>query len=131
MIILIDQDETIAGFNDRFQELWKQIHPGEILIPTEQYKSFTISEQYPPELKEKIEAIYTSPGFIASLPPIEGSLKAIHEMIHAGHDVRICTAPLRTYKNCVAEKYEWIEKHLGKEFIRRIILTKDKTLIRL
>lgn len=130
MIILVDQDETIAKFNDRFQELWKQLYPKEVLIPLEEYASSRIAEHYPPELQEKVKAVYTSPGFILGLRPVEGSIEAIHEMIRAGHDVRICTAPLGAYQNCLTEKYQWIEKYLGDEFTRRVILTKDKTLIR-
>lgn len=42
----------------------------------------------------------------------------------------ICTAPLSQYENCVLEKYRWVEKHLGRDFVSKIILTRDKTLIR-
>lgn len=30
----------------------------------------------------------------------------------------------------MAEKYLWVEKHLGREATNRLILTKDKTLVR-
>lgn len=36
----------------------------------------------------------------------------------------------RILKNCVLEKYDWVDYYLGREWIRKIILTKDKTLVR-
>ena len=51
-------------------------------------------------------------------------------MLDAGHDVRICTAPLSRFTHCVPEKFQWVEDHLGPEWVARIVLTKDKTLVR-
>lgn len=51
------------------------------------------------------------------------------ELLALGMDVRICTSPLSQFENCVAEKYLWVEKHLGREATNRLILTKDKTLV--
>jgi len=64
------------------------------------------------------------------MEPIEGSLETLREIEMLGISVFICTSPLSQYENCVVEKYRWVEKYLGKEWIGRIILTKDKTLIR-
>ena len=47
-----------------------------------------------------------------------------------GLQVFICTSPLTTYKNCVLEKYQWVEDQLGADWVNRIILTKDKTLVK-
>ncbi|OWK14787.1 NT5C [Cervus elaphus hippelaphus] len=43
--------------------------------------------------------------------------------------VFICTSPLMKYDHCVVEKYRWVEKHLGPQFVERIIVTRDKTVI--
>jgi 5'-nucleotidase len=51
-------------------------------------------------------------------------------MLAAGHDVRICTSPLTRFENCVPEKFLWVQRHLGDDWVQRIILTKDKTLVR-
>jgi len=68
--------------------------------------------------------------FFADLDPIPGAIEAVKEMASEGWDVMFCTAPLRQYRYCVPEKYEWIEKHFGSEWTRRIVMTKDKTLVR-
>jgi 5'-nucleotidase len=54
----------------------------------------------------------------------------LQELLVEGGDVYICTSPLSQYRNCVLEKYEWVEEHLGSDFTKRIILTWDKTLVR-
>jgi 5'-nucleotidase len=51
-------------------------------------------------------------------------------MLDAGHDVRICTAPLSRFTNCVGEKFQWVVNHLGPSWVERIVLTKDKSLVR-
>jgi 5'-nucleotidase len=63
------------------------------------------------------------------LPPITGATEALRALLEQGHDVRICTSPLNQYRNCVPEKYEWIERHLGPEFVTRMIVSKDKTIV--
>ena len=52
------------------------------------------------------------------------------EMESMGLEVFICTSPLSNYQNCVLEKFEWVENHLGSKWVSRIILTKDKTLVK-
>uniref|UniRef100_A0A8K9UU96 Uncharacterized protein n=1 Tax=Oncorhynchus mykiss TaxID=8022 RepID=A0A8K9UU96_ONCMY len=43
--------------------------------------------------------------------------------------VFICTSPIKHYIHCPGEKYAWIEKHLGYDFLDQIILTRDKTVV--
>lgn len=130
MIILIDQDETLADFIGGFSDKWSAKYPEKTAFPTGSYTSPRVLDHYPDEPKDLVESIYTSPGFIFGLNPIEGGIEAIKEMIAEGHDVRICTSPLSSYENCITEKYLWIEKYLGRDFTKKMIVTKDKTLIR-
>jgi 5'-nucleotidase len=62
--------------------------------------------------------------------PVPGAKEALEEMQARGFEVFICSSPLDTYNNCVLEKYEWIEKVLGPTWVKQIILTKDKTIIK-
>ena len=130
MIILVDQDGVLADFEGRFLELWREWYPDEAYAPNEDRTSFQITDAYPPELKDQVEGVYNSLGFILSLPPIAGAVEAIQEMVALGHTVRICTSPLTRYEDCVLEKYAWVEKYFGIDFVRNLILSKDKTFIR-
>ncbi len=130
MIILVDQDGPLASFEKGFLENWRAQFPEEPHIPLEQRTTFYPRDQYPEHLREKVESIYFAKGFYLGLPPTTGAVEAMHELVASGHEIMICTSPLGRYENCVLEKYQWVERHLGKDFINRIVLTRDKTLVR-
>lgn len=130
MMILVDQDGPLANFEGSFLKNWQNSFPKELFIPLEERTTFYMQEQYPTHLTEKVHSIYSSPGFFRNLEPTKGAIEAIKELVKLGHDVRICTSPLSRYEHCVLEKFEWVEKHLGRQFTKRIILTKDKTMVR-
>ena len=73
--------------------------------------------------------VYSQPGFYRDLPAIPGGREALHAMLELGWDVHVCTAPIEQYQNCVAEKFAWVERHLGRDWCRRIVLTSDKTVV--
>ncbi|MFJ1301613.1 5'-3'-deoxyribonucleotidase [Pseudomonadota bacterium AL_CKDN230030165-1A_HGKHYDSX7] len=129
MLILLDQDGVLADFEHAFITAWRERHPDIPPIAFEDRKSFHILEDYPPELRAKAEAIYTAPGFIRNLPPVPGAIEAWRDLNALGLQVGICSSPLRQFENCVAEKYLWIERHLGRAATERLILTRDKTLV--
>src|SRR5258708_7875879 len=111
--ILIDQDGVLADFEAGFLTAWREKYPDRPFIPLDQRTTFYPRDQYPPEYKSDVVGIYTAPGFIKNLPPIEGALQALRQMQNAGHIIRICTSPLSVYQNCVEEKHAWVEEHLG------------------
>lgn len=51
-------------------------------------------------------------------------------LLASGHDVRFCTSHFMEYTHCVFEKFQWVEEHFDASFVDRIVLTRDKTLIR-
>ncbi len=130
MIILIDQDGPLADFRRGFLKKWRTRFPKEFFVPIHKRKSFSVRDDYPEDLRDKVETIYCEPEFYLNLQPVKGSIEAINIMLKLGHDVRICTSPLSRYENCVLEKYQWIEKYFGRDFTKRMILSKDKTIIR-
>ena len=123
-------DGVIADFDGEFLKRWRERHPEKYFIPMGERTSFYVKDQYPDELKPLVVEILTEPGFFRGMMPIEGAGEALLEMENMGLDMFICTSPLSTYQNCVLEKFEWVDAHLGSQWIDRIILTKDKTLIR-
>ena len=130
MQILIDMDGVLADFEQGFLNTYRRLNPDQPYIPLEKRNTFYIDHQYQAELGLKVFPIILRPGFYRSLPPIKGAIEAIKKLEASDHEVFICTSPLSKYKNCVLEKYEWVEEHLGFPFTKKIILAKDKTTVR-
>ena len=129
MLLLVDQDNVLADFTRViYTEMCARGHR-ELAPPPAKQSTYPLEDHYPPELLGELKAIYTAEGFFRSLPPIEGAVQAVKEMVSEGIDVRICTHPIQAYRNCVGEKYEWVERHLGAAFTTRMILTRDKTIV--
>ena len=129
MIVLIDQDNVLADFEQGFRQARVTRHPDIAPVAEPQRKSFQVRDDYPAELRSQVDAIVQSPGFYRNLPPVPGAVQALHEILAEGIHLFICISPLTLYQNCVLEKYQWVEEHLEHEFTERIILTRDKTLV--
>lgn len=130
-IWLVDQDNVLADFDGELYRRMQTRFPEIPSIPFEKRTHFFLSEEYAEVYRDRIKSIKFEKGFILSLPPIEGGLQALQDMLSLGIDVRICTSPLAHYsgyEHCFLEKYEWVERYLGSEWIERVILTRDKTL---
>jgi 5'-nucleotidase len=130
MRILVDMDDVLADFDAEFLKRWRERHPEKMYVPLEERKNFYVKESYPKELQNLVEDIYLEPGFFRNIMPMPGGIDAVKTMAQLGLEVFFCTSPLTAYKNCVLEKYEWVDKHFGPEWINRIVLTKDKTLVK-
>ena len=98
-------------------------------LPINQHRQHFYLHKELPQHAKTLHTIYAEKGFFENLPPIKGAINALHDMLYAGLDVRICTAPINAYRYCVSEKFAWVERHLGHEWTKRIILTKDKTWV--
>ncbi len=130
MRILVDMDGVLADFEQGFFDRWQAMFPHLPAIPTTQRRHPLVQDEYPPDLREQVLSVFRQPGFFRTLPPIPGGREALEAMQAMGVDVWLCTTPLVDYRHCVVEKYAWVEAHLGARWIRRMILTQDKTLVR-
>ncbi|XP_027605387.2 5'(3')-deoxyribonucleotidase, cytosolic type [Pipra filicauda] len=131
--VLVDMDGVLADFEGAVLREFRARFPAEPRVELAERRGFSVREQYRSlreDLEAKVASVYESPGFFLRLDPIPGGLEAMKEMIHMQDtQVFICTSPLRKYEHCIVEKYKWVEKHLGPEFVERIILTRDKTVV--
>jgi 5'-nucleotidase len=130
VIILLDMDGVLADFEQGFVRGWTARFPGQPPLDPRDRRHFSIRDDYPEHQGAMVQADYHAEGFFRDLTPMPGALDAARALVGLGHDVRICTSPLRHYRHCVPEKYEWIDAHLGPEFVNRMIVTRDKTLVR-
>ncbi len=129
-LILVDMDGVLCDFEQAFLEMWRTSFPEKPFIRVSDRLTPYLSDQYPPEEYDNIYTMWQRPRFFANLPEIPGGIAAVKEMDSMGWDVRICTSPMRRYEHCAPEKFEWIEKHFGSDWIEKIIMTRDKTMVR-
>jgi 5'-nucleotidase len=131
MIILVDMDGVIADWEAAFYQKWREAHPEKMYIPLEERKGHYVYTQFPEDHHEDVRSIYRCEGFYRNLLALEGGIEAMLEMKSMGHEVFICTAPMHPrYENCVLEKYHWVNEKLGEEWTSRIVMTRDKTLVK-
>lgn len=130
MRILVDMDGVIADFDQEFLQRWRTRHPDKLYIPLEERTTFYVREQYPDELKSLVTEILLEQDFFEAMIPVPGAKEALEEMAANGLEVFICSSPFTNYKNCVLAKYKWVENYIGPAWVNKIILTKDKTLIK-
>ncbi|MFM7067607.1 MAG: 5' nucleotidase, NT5C type [Gammaproteobacteria bacterium] len=129
MLVLVDQDNVLADFDLAFSDRWRECFPAIPFVGPAARRAFNPVDDLPVEYREAGVELYSSAGFFLGIPPIEGAQAAVHAMLELGWDVRICTSPITRYRHCVAEKFAWVEEHLGSAWVQRIVLTSDKTLV--
>jgi 5'-nucleotidase len=129
MILLVDMDGVIADFEKGHQRM---CHKRRLPLEVEALnrKEWDILEAIPEEFRDYVLDGWHAPGFFRDLPMIEGAYEAMHKLVVMGIDVWICTAPLTNHATCAEEKLAWVRDHLGREFTSKVIITKDKTLVR-
>lgn len=128
--VLVDMDGVLADFDTRFIEIWQKRYPDRPRLDQKNRTSFKIAEEFPVHLQDDIREIFSEPGFYRNLPIVKGAVQGMNEMVDSGLDIWICTSPLMQYENCVLEKYQWVDEHLGRSWTERIIMTRNKALVR-
>lgn len=127
--ILIDQDSVLSNDTKALLLAIAKEFPELPRFLPEEITYWNTEEHFSVEYRTRIVALALRPGFFANLEPITGAIEALKKLLALGYDVRICTAPTKIFDNCVAEKFAWVKQHLWQEFVERIVLTRDKTLV--
>lgn len=127
LVILIDMDQTLADFVGSWKKIWNTKHPDRLI--TEDPTEFLLEDAYFGFAKEEeVREIYHSPEFYINLEPLPGALEAIKQMEAVGLDLFICSSPASA-NSSYTEKADWVEMHLGREWVKKLILTRDKTMV--
>ena len=129
-LVLVDMDGVLADLEAGFWRQFETYHPDGPKRVDADNRQFKLATQIDARWVEAVAAITNAPGFYASLPVVPGAAQALNAMLDAGWDVRICTAPLLTNPTCASDKFAWADQVLGQGWSRRVIIAKDKTLVR-
>lgn len=130
--VLVDMDGVLADYYAGFLKIWTDRYPDRKVVPASQLTSFYLEDSYPAEWIDEILAITRGKGFFRNLPPIEGAVQALKEMDESGlYEIYLCTAPDVDAEDqcCPGEKLQWVEEVLGKKWLKRTIMSTDKSLV--
>lgn len=79
-------------------------------------------------LHKEYRKIVCTPGFYANLTPIEFSIDAVKQLAK-NYDIFFCSSPTVSNPTCHSDKAAWIDKYFGHKYAKKLILTKDKTVV--
>ena len=68
-------------------------------------------------------------GFFLDLQPLEGAIEGM-KILMTKYDVWILTRPSIKNIHCYTEKAEWIKKYFGEDFLDKLILCPNKSLVK-
>lgn len=98
--VYVDMDFVLCNYGKAYKEKWRE----DMQFPQSQY------------------------GFFVNLEPVEGAIEAM-EKLSEKYDVWILTRPSMENPMCYTEKRVWVEEHLGKKWVKKLILSPDKSLL--
>lgn len=101
--LYVDMDDTICDYSSLWQ-IYIQKFP-EVAYPQSKF------------------------GFFSRLKPIPGALESL-KRLEAHYDIYILTRPSIKNIHSYSEKAEWVEKYLGEDYLERLILCPDKSLVK-
>jgi 5'-nucleotidase len=134
-ILLIDMDGTACDWTSKLRENFEAKYPDRKMLPEQELIKFYVEDLHPEEWRADMRAVVQEQGFYSSLVPITGAIEALKDIENnclGFVEPFICSSPEVEYESqlCHTEKAAWVEKHLGRFWTKRLILTKDKTLVR-
>jgi 5'(3')-deoxyribonucleotidase len=132
MDIFVDMDSTMNNFTEGYVNYYNKLHGTSHKIKTKDLVTYEISKCIPGISEEEAVAartkIFSTPGFWVDIPPYDNMVKTM-EWINDNFTTYILTAPWINYDGCVAEKYEWMRKHLPFIPLDRVIFSHNKQVI--
>lgn len=130
--LLIDMDGVLMDYYGAFVIEWKKRYPERPVLPSKYIKTFYLEEMYPPEWKQDILAITQGKDFFENMLPIAAAVGFMEQVWNSEYyDPFICTAPDMDSEDlmCATEKLRSIERLFGKKWLKKTIMTNDKTII--
>ena len=123
-VLLLDMDNTIVDYSSPIAQALSEKSGCEVT-----YNNWTNITENDKEMKELQKDKQKEDGFFFSLKPIKGALSALKEMEEMGFTIFIVSSPSISSDTCHSDKVRWLKQYLGDDWARKLVLTKDKTII--
>merc|ERR1712187_993927 len=122
-VVLVDMDGCLVDWDKGFLNAWNGRTPVD-------RRHYEIEKCVPADKYQEAVALFESEGFFKGLPEMSGGVTALNRLVAAGVAVLRCTSPVASSRYCAQAKWEWVREHLGDAWLKRLILTCDKTTVR-
>lgn len=130
-VVLVDMDGVIVDYDAEFAKRWAIMRPDRDDYDLIRSRTdFDIENNFPEEDYSDVCKVIAEGGFFQKLLPFKGAIEALNEMDKTGFHVLLCSSPSRfQFEESASGKYEWIRQWLGEDWMERLILTRDKTVV--
>lgn len=125
--VLVDMDGVVVDWTYQYHTDLEKYYPHLVI---DEIREFSTPTDIPMEQQIAINWVKYRPGFYRSMRPIEGAIDGLQTLVDEDYDVWFCSSPEVFNASCESDKKSWIMEHLGDEWAKRLILTRDKTLVR-
>lgn len=120
--LFIDMDGTIADYVGLINFYLSRDYPGIDI-------KYFWSNSNNPDYKKIKDSIDRADNFYFELQPISEDVVNTIKKLDNDYKVYFLSSPEISGKTCHSNKNEWIKLYFGIEWCKRLILTKDKTLV--
>lgn len=127
--ILVDMDGPLADFDVHFFQ--RCASEGWTLDCTVEAQRHRFATDHIPNRRERdaARAMVDTPGWFRDLPVTPGAQDGLRGLAEFA-EVWICTKPLEANGTCRDDKAAWLAEHFGDEWVQRLILAPDKSMVR-
>lgn len=119
-IILVDMDNTIVDWDKQFYKFVPFQLDATQRTDWDIYKCWT---------GMNFHSFINRRRFYETMEPIDSKVIPTLKRLNETHNIFLCTAPPASNHLAMQEKVNWIVKHLGKEWLNRLIVSRDKTVV--
>lgn len=137
MTILVDMDGPLVQFEKQFLKMCDfygyVMHGGDVNVANpcaeHRFAADCIDDKVQ---RDAAYARVAAAGWFESLPAVEGAVEGLNALAahHGVADVFLCTKPMERNPTCRDDKAEWVRHHLGDEWVRKLIISPDKGMVR-
>lgn len=128
MIVLWDMDDVLFDWSDRLRQgmLADRLLAPHVDRPRDTFDCYAGLDE---DEREAMHDVLRAPFFYQFLRPLPGALEALRASEEAGHENFIVTTPWLANPHCTSEKVTSVREHLGEKWVKRLVLTHDKTIV--
>lgn len=131
-VYLIDMDGVLFDYAGAFSRIWNDRYSSEgyPLLDASKQKHFYMEDNLPDEFRHLAgELVENDEYFFRNLEPIKGAIEGITALAE-DNSVYICTSPNTKNDHCAQAKIYSVRKYLGDDWVKKTIITKDKTIVK-